>query len=207
MAVRSILIFLLIATQFGCAQMIPGAGQAYVEPIDEWYGPLASEMFIRFYDVLRPDRHTLALDSNPKYGEKRYLTNKGYIPMSGAFVKRRDLCNRQRNTYCKSFAFGEELMTNPEVRVAIEDWLLHICERAPVRVTEKTPLYYSVANRQRELEKLRWFMGCDGAPKQLRTIHLYVVRNFDDVFNGDEEHTDSVLRQSIVDERILKLNQ
>jgi len=207
MAVRFTLIFFLAATQFGCAQMIPGAGQAYVEPIDDWYGYLGQEMMIRFYDVLRPDRRSLVLDSNPKYGEKKYLTNHGYIPTSGAFIKRRDICNRQQDAYCKSLAFGEELVTNPGVRAAIEDWLLHFCERVPLHVTEKTPLYYTLDDRQREVRKLRWFMGCDGAPKVPRTIHFLVVRNFDDVFNGDETHTDSVLQQSVVERRILKLNQ
>ena len=50
-------------------------------------------------------------------------------------------------------------------------------------------------------------MGCDGAPREPRNIYFYVVRNIDDVFNGNSEHTDKVLRQSVIDERVLKLNQ
>ncbi len=127
--------------------------------------------------------------------------------MNGAAIKGYDLCNRTRDPYCVSFSFGEEILLHPEIRASIESWLLHFCERVPREVDDKTTLYYELIDRQRAVKKLRYFMGCDGAPREPRNIYFYVVRNFDDVFSGDSDHADKVLKQSVIDERVVRLNQ
>ena len=49
-------------------------------------------------------------------------------------------------------------------------------------------------------------MGCDGAPKEPRQLHVFVVRDFDNVFSGDAAHTDAVLRQSIIADWVVIIN-
>ncbi len=189
----------------GCAQLgAPGYALGTVEPIDNEWQALGPELLIHFYDVLRPTLYALDVE---RRSSKRYEGNKGYIPLGGApAIKGRDLCDRRNDPYCKGIAFGEELLAHPRARAAIEDWLLNFCDRAPRVVTEKTSLYYSIQTRQLPLTQLRKLMGCDGAPREPRNIHVYVLRNIDHVFKGNEDHTDKVIQQSIIESRILRIN-
>ena len=66
--------------------------------------------------------------------------------------------------------------------------------------------YDSVESRRSSIRALRASMGCDGAPKEPRQLHVFVVRDFDNVFNGNTAHTDAVLRQSIIAEWVIIIN-
>lgn len=155
--------------------------------------------------VFRPSRAGLIADSLPRWGEKNWVNFKGTIPYGHAQVKERDLCDRRKNPYCAGITFGEQLLAHPQVIAEMNDWLTHICERLPVTVTDKVT-YPSVEIRQSRIRKLRASMGCDGAPKEPRQLHVFVVRDFDNVFNGNTAHTDAVLRQSIVAEWVVTIN-
>lgn len=195
-------LILLVTGISACAQMAPGSSLGVKEPIDISYSGLSAELMTAFPNVFRMSRYYRNLDAKT---EKRHIDENGVIPIGYAGIHLRDLCNRWKNPNCKGMAFGEELDAAPQVLADLTDWLTHICERLPVNITEKGR-YYSVDERQKTLNNLRKFMGCDGAPKKPRDIHIYVIRNFDDVFNGDTEHTDAVLRQSVVSERIVVIN-
>lgn len=183
-----------------------GYGLAYKEPIDFKYRHLGSELNIGLGMVFRPSQASLWMDANPTYGNRSWVNiKKGTIPFGHAQVKERDLCNRRENPYCAGISFGEELLAHPQVIAEMHDWLTHLCERLPVTVTDKF-MYYSVDERQYSIRRLRISMGCDGAPKDPRQLHVFVVRDFDKVFNGDSAHTDAVLKQSIIRDWVITIN-
>ena len=182
-----------------------GYGMAYKEPIDFQYRYLDTELNAGLGMVFRPSRYALMLDSLPKYGAKTWVDFKGTIPYGHAQVKERNLCNRRKNPYCWGITFGEQLLAQPQVIAEMNDWLTHVCERLPVTVTDKLT-YHSVDSRRSSLRALRASMGCDGAPKEPRQLHVFVVRDFDNVFSGDAAHTDAVLRQSIIADWVVIIN-
>jgi hypothetical protein len=183
-----------------------GYGLAYKEPIDFRYRDLDRELNIGLGMVFRPSQGFLWRDANSPYGERKWVNiKKGTIPLGHAQIKERDLCNRRENAYCSGISFGEELLAHPQVIAAMHDWLTHLCERLPVTVTDKV-MYYSIDSRQSSIRALRVSMGCDGAPKEPRQLHVFVVRDFDNVFNGDSAHTDAVLKQSIIRDWVITIN-
>lgn len=183
-----------------------GYGLAYKEPIAFKYRHLSTEMNIALGMVFRPSQHYLRMDADSTYGGQTWVSRaKGPIPMGSAQVKERDLCNRRENPYCHGISFGEELLAHPQVIAEMHDWLTHLCERLPVTVTDKV-IYDSVHSREASIRALRVSMGCDGAPKETRQIHVFVVRDFDNVFNGDSGHTDAVLKQSIIRDWVITIN-
>jgi hypothetical protein len=125
-----------------------------------------------------------------------------------AQVNGRDMCDRRKNPYCRGWTFGEELLDHPDVIAAMTDWLTHICERLPVTVTD--PLYFDdIQERQKGLDRLRTFLECDNKTREARDIqfHIFVVRDFDNVFRRyPPEHTDAVLRQSVIRDWVIKIS-
>lgn len=194
----------------GCGQLAPGTGEGWHGPNSEGYAYLRAELMLQFYDVLRPSQQQLAWHRKTEPNGGIYGDNKGFIPMelSAPEIDRRDLCARSGDPYCGGIAFGEDLLSHPDIQMAIRDWLINFCERFPKAVTnEQTKKYYIFSFRPKHAVYLRKFMGCDGVPKESRNIYIYAIRNFDAVFNGDEANTSAILKQAIIGEDVLKLNQ
>lgn len=188
----------------GCGQLGSGSAEGYGEPVDEHFGSLNEELLNQFPDRLRLSRFNMNVDRG-QFGERKYTAIRGSIPMGIAVVRRRDLCDRRTHPYCTSVAFGEELLAQSETRTEIEAWLAQPCEGLPANPTE-SGTFFRLQDRLRAVTALRSFMGCGTSPKEPRLIFVHIVRNFDDVFNGDSSHTDRVLATSIVETRIITIN-
>lgn len=198
------------AMLMGCGQLAPGMGEGWHTPVSEGLTYLRAELMLHFFDVLRPARQELAWlgRTNPNGGP--YRNNRGVVPfeIGGAEVKQIELCTVRGDTNCGGVAFGDEILARPDVRIAVEDWLVHFCDRSPKSVSsEQIPEGYGLAYRASNVAYLRKFMGCDGNPKKLLNLHIYAVRDFDKVFNGSEQNVSETLRRSIVGDWVVHLNQ
>ena len=206
-AVRRILVaFGVCLVMAGCV----GVGQGYKEHVDNDFRGLGFEMDVALNWVFRPSLSSMRSLASAEYGNpKRYAYYRtATIPIGHAQVNGRDMCDRRKNPYCRGWTFGEELLDHPDVIAAMTDWLTHICERLPVTVTD--PLYFDdIQERQKGLDRLRTFLECDNKTREARDIqfHIFVVRDFDNVFRRyPPEHTDAVLRQSVIRDWVFKIN-
>jgi len=206
-AVRRILVaFGVCLVMAGCV----GVGQGYKEHVDNDFRGLGFEMDVALNWVFRPSLSSMRSLASAEYGDpKRYAYYRNAtIPAGHAHVNGRDMCDRRNNPYCKGLTFGEELLARPDVIDAMTDWLTHLCERLPVVVTD--PVYYSdVKYRQRKIDTLRSFLACGSKIPDTRDIriHIYIVRDFDNVFRRyPPEHTDAVLQQSVIRDWVFKIN-
>ncbi|HMW18954.1 MAG TPA: hypothetical protein PKN13_12065 [Accumulibacter sp.] len=190
----------------GCS----GVGMGYKEHVDYQFSSLGSEMNIALNWVFRPSLSNMGSpDSRQRGVAERYaLYRNATIPIGYADINGRNMCDRRQNPYCTGFAFGEELLTRPDVIAAMTDWLTHLCERLPVTVTDPG-YFYDVKDRQTRLDRLRTLLGCDSNNKKARDFqfHVYIVRDFDNVFGPLPGHTDAVLRQSVIRHWIIQINR
>jgi hypothetical protein len=189
-------------------QSCAGTGQGW-HPNEEGLYYLNEELMYRFFDVLRPQRQTLAwmASVNPDGGP--YRENHGEIPMAMATpaIHGLNLCEIRGHSNCGSVVFGEEIAKRPEIRIAIEKWLTNFCAEYPRTVSNaNTPRFFGKVDRERRAQYLRRFMGCDDSEKRPLTIFLYTVRDLDGVFNGSEKHLDATLERAVVQEWSLKIN-
>lgn len=191
----------------GCS----GVGQGYKEGVDYRFSALGAEMNIALNWVFRPSLSSmrgLAIGANGDPKRWYALYRNATIPHGHAHINGRDMCDRRENPYCKGMTFGMELLARPDVIAAMTDWLEHLCERLPVTVTD--PGYrIDIKDRQRELDRLRTLLECDSQNKQARDFqfHVFIVRDFDSVFGLLPELTDTVLRQSVIQHWVIKINR
>lgn len=192
----------------GC--MLPGTGQGAKEPIDNEMDGMGRELSEYFPDAFKSSKAYLEFDRGP-YGSRTYSDEKGVVPMAyGASVADRNYCNRKKDPTCASFFFGDELLLHPELLKKIEEWFQNICNRVPSKVTIPWRYDRIVEVRQRSVLRLRQFMSCDAARKETRRVHLYIVRDFDGLF--DRKHLDRnfdsrmEIERFIVREIVVKIN-
>lgn len=132
---------------------------------------------------------------------------RGVIPIGRPVLGRTEVCNTDEDPGCGSIAFGKELLLHPHVRVKIDDWLAHFCQRIPVTFTETYTLYDSAEHRRREIADLKKFMGCESPITEARNLHIWIVNDFDDVFNRSGPEFREAFKKAVVERYVIRLGQ
>ncbi|MBI4754369.1 MAG: hypothetical protein HY778_02885 [Betaproteobacteria bacterium] len=85
-------------------------------------------------------------------------------------------CNRSKDPHCLPLIVGHQVYMYPRLLERIESTVRHLCFTIPVPQQAYPGESYA---RRSDTERLRQWGGCDGAPRERRTIVLYVVRELD----------------------------
>lgn len=160
---------------------------------------------------LRPDIYSM--ESRKVYGSVPVKPLQGTVPFGVGHIRLSASegglhCDRKKDPYCLPLIVGSEVYDHAELLDRIKSTVQHICSTIPVPAQPYPGERYS---RESDTRRLREWAGCDGAPRERRTIVLYVVRDLDALTESDgrtwPKRPTSRWQSNVIEKRTFFINE